>query len=57
MVFGEENGHAYVTIKTEVTIIIHDPDDVDALDFPDLIASSRALPPALDDWPNRLGGP
>lgn len=29
VVFGEEDGYATVTIKTEVTIVIHDPVDVE----------------------------
>ena len=30
VIYGEEDGHAFVTIKTEVTIEIRSPEDVEA---------------------------
>ncbi len=55
VIYGEEDGHAYITIKTEVTIEVRDPAEVETvLDlarqteeaFPMWRALSGDLPPA-----------
>ena len=43
VIYGEEGGHAYVTIKTEITIELRDPEDVEALDAT-LRAESEVFP-------------
>ncbi len=45
VIYGEEDGHVYVTIKTEVTIELRDPEEVDALD-----ATLRAEAEVFPTW-------
>lgn len=45
VIYGEHDGHAYVTVKTEVTIEVRNPDDVEeALNA--ALRSEAGTPPA-----------